>query len=134
MATIRKQIPIGMKTAEAWDVLRDYGALHDRLVPGFVTDTRLDGEDRVVTFANGSLARERLVTMDDDRRRLVYTVVESPLGFTHHQASVELVEGVEEAGDCWLVWTADVLPEDVAPVVDEMMDAGAAVMARTLAE
>lgn len=132
MATIRKEIPIGIKSSEAWEVLRDYGALHDRLVPGFVTDTRLEGNDRIVTFANGAVARERLVALDDERHRLVYSVVESPMGFTHHQASVELVESVDEPDDCWLVWTADVLPDEVAPIVDEMMDAGAAVMTRTL--
>jgi hypothetical protein len=133
MATIRKEIPVGMKSSEAWEVLCDYGALHDRLVPGFVTDTQLEGDDRIVTFANGAVARERLIAIDEDRRRLVYSVVDSPMGFTHHQASVELVESVDEPGDCWLVWTTDLLPEDVAPIVDGMMDAGAAVMARTLA-
>jgi Polyketide cyclase / dehydrase and lipid transport len=133
MATIRKEIPVGLKPSDAWEVLCDYGALHDRLVPGFVTDTHLEGPDRVVTFANGAVARERLVALDADRHRLVYTVVESPLGFAHHQASVELVESVDEPDDCWLVWTTDLLPDELAPFVEGMMDEGAAVMARTLA-
>ena len=60
--------------------LRDFGAVHQRVAPGFVTATRLDGDDRVVTFFTGAEARERLVSVDDARRRLVYTVVESQLG------------------------------------------------------
>ena len=46
--------------------MRDFGALHTRLVPGFVTDTKLDGDARIVTFANGTVARELLVDCDDN--------------------------------------------------------------------
>ena len=54
------------------------------------------------------------------------------LGFAHHQASVEVVDGA--AGDgCRLRWTADVLPDAVAPVVDGMMAQGAAAIAQALA-
>ena len=59
---------------DVWDALRDFGALHTRLVPGFVTDTKLDGDARIVTFANGTVAREVLVDCDDKKRRLVYAI------------------------------------------------------------
>ena len=57
--------------------------LHTRLAPGFVLDTRLDGEARIVTFANGNVARELLVDCDDARRRLVYAMINERV--THHQ-------------------------------------------------
>ncbi len=38
--------------------VRDFGAVHQRLVPGFVVDSRLDGDACVLTFANGMVARE----------------------------------------------------------------------------
>ena len=66
MASIRKEIVIDASAERVWDALRDWGALHVRLVPGFATDARLDGEDRIVTFFNGSVLRERLVDLDDD--------------------------------------------------------------------
>jgi hypothetical protein len=37
-------------------------------------DARLDGDDRVVTFFNGAVVRELLVDLDDDARRLVWSV------------------------------------------------------------
>src|SRR5689334_16673892 len=74
MASIHKEIIIDASPADVWDALRDFGALHTRLVPGFVTDTRLDGDARIVTFANGSVAREVLVDSNDQKRRLVYAI------------------------------------------------------------
>src|SRR4051794_8802906 len=59
MASIQKERTIEASPDEVWAALRDWGALHERLVPGFVVDTQLDGEDRIVTFFNGAVARER---------------------------------------------------------------------------
>ena len=69
MASIHKDILIDASPNDVWDAVRDFGALHTRLVPGFVTDTKLDGEARIVTFANGTVARELLVDCDEARRR-----------------------------------------------------------------
>ena len=44
MASIRREISIAATAERVWDALRDVGALHTRLVPGFVTDCRLDGD------------------------------------------------------------------------------------------
>ena len=71
MASIRKEITIDAQPDDAWAALRDFGALHSRLVRGFATDTRIDGQDRIVTFFNGAVARERLVDTDDDARRQI---------------------------------------------------------------
>ena len=132
MASIHQDIQVGVPPEQAWAAVRDFGAVHQRVAPGFVTATRLDGDDRVVTFFTGAEARERLVTVDDDRRRLVYTVVESQLGLVHHQASVEVLDG-DGAPGCRLVWTADVLPDEIAPVVGGLMEQGAAAIARAMA-
>jgi hypothetical protein len=131
MASIHKDISVDVPAQHAWDAVRDYGAVHVRVVPGFVVDTRLEGDDRVVTFASGARARERLVTLDDERRRLVYTVVDGPLGATHHQASVEVVDRDGGTG-CTILWTTDVLPDRLGPAIDGLMDQGAAAMATTL--
>ena len=74
--------------ADVWDAVRDFGALHTRLVPGFVLDTRLDGDARIVTFSNGTVARELLVDCDDARRRLVYAVISERI--KQHSASVQV--------------------------------------------
>ncbi|MEZ5821841.1 MAG: SRPBCC family protein [Xanthobacteraceae bacterium] len=128
MASIRKDIVIDADPADVWDALRDFGALHTRLVPGFVTDTRFDGAARIVTFANGTVARELLVDSDDSRRRLVYAIRSERV--SQHSASAQVF--AEADGRSRLVWIVDVLPHEVAPYMDAQMDLGAAAMQRAL--
>ena len=129
MATIHKEIPIDARPAEVWAAIRDVGAVHQRLAPGFVTDTRMDGDDaRIVTFANGVVVRELIVTVDDAARRLAYSARGGRS--THHNASFQVFA---DGDGTRLVWIADVLPPEVAGPIGEMMNAGARVMQRTLA-
>ena len=132
MASIHMDIPIGADPATVWAALCDFANVHERVAAGFVTDSRLDEGDRIVTFENGAVARERLVDLDDERRRIVYAVVESPLGLTHHQASVEVVAAPHNGDGSHFLWTTDLLPDTARPVVEAMMHDGAAAIARTL--
>src|SRR3981081_4784437 len=84
MATLRKEIPVAGGAASVWQALRDFGQVHTKVAPGFLTDLRMDKGDRIVTFFNGLVARERLVTADDETCRLVYAVVEGRAG--HYNA------------------------------------------------
>src|SRR5689334_21852693 len=129
MASIHKDIPLPAPAAHVWDAVRDFGALHRRLVPGFVLDTKLDGDARIVSFANGTIARELLVDCDEARRRLVYAVVSERV--KQHSASVQVIADGEAR--CHLVWTVDVLPHEIAPDIDAQMDLGAAAMQRAFA-
>jgi hypothetical protein len=126
MATIIREALVEAPADAVWAALRDFGAVHERVAPGFVVDAQLDGDVRTVTFANGAVAREVLVGVDDGARRLAYAVVESALGLTHHNASASVV--AEDDGRSRFVWVTDVLPDDAAPVVAGMMDQGIAVM------
>jgi hypothetical protein len=128
MAHIRKEISIDARPEDVWDALRDWGALHTRLVPGFVTDCRLDGEDRIVTFANGLTVRELLVDSDEDARRLAWSVREGP--YSHHNGVAQVLDG--ENGGSRFVWTADLLPEEAAAPTAEAMGQGVAVVKETL--
>ena len=128
MASIRKDILIDASPDHVWDALRDFGALHTRLVPGFVTDTRLDGDARIVTFSNGTVAREILVDCDDQRRRLVYAIVNERI--KQHSASAQVF--AEADGRTRFVWIADVLPNEIAPYMDAQMDQGALAMQKAL--
>ena len=82
MASIRREILIEARPEVVWDAVRDVGAVHERLAPGFVVDTRLEDGARVVTFASGLVAREVIVDVDDGARRLVWAVVGSPRRIT----------------------------------------------------
>ncbi len=128
MASIRKEITIDASPEEVWAAARDWGALHERLVPGFVVDTQLDGDDRIVTFANGTKLREILVDLDDESRRLVWSVVDGP--YSHHNGSAQVF--AEDDGRARFVWTADLLPDELAGPTGEAMQRGTEVVKRTL--
>jgi Polyketide cyclase / dehydrase and lipid transport len=128
MASIHKEILIEAPSSEVWDAVRDFGAVHTRLAPGFVTNTEKDGGARIVTFANGTVAREVLVNCDDARRRLVYAIKNERI--EQHSASVQIFD--ETNGRCKFVWTVDVLPNSIAPYIDSQMDVAVAAMKTNL--
>lgn len=68
--------------------MRDVGALHTRLAPGFITDCRLEGEARHITCANGIIAKELIVDLDDQARRVARSAVGGRL--THRNASSQV--------------------------------------------
>jgi carbon monoxide dehydrogenase subunit G len=129
MATIHKQFEVPAPVDTVWAALRDFGNVH-KLAAGFVTDSRIDegGAVRIVTFANGMQARERLVTRDDAARRLVYTVEGGRA--SHYNATAQ----VQEAGPgrSRFVWTVDVLPDALAPAIAQMMEQGCQAMRSAL--
>jgi hypothetical protein len=128
MATIRKDIPIDADPDHVWAAVRDFGALHLRLAPGFALDARLDGDARIVTFANGTVARELLVDCDDTTRRLAYAVVSERV--KHYGASVQVL--ADGATRSRLVWIVDVLPNEIAPYIEGQMDQAVIAMTKAL--
>src|SRR3954467_13543622 len=115
MASIRPEMALHADPAKVWDAVRDVGAIHTRLAPDFVTDTKLDGDARIVTFANGMVAKELIVDLDGAARRLVWSVVGGRM--THHNGSIQIFP---EGGGCRLVWIADILPNELKDPVHTM--------------
>jgi carbon monoxide dehydrogenase subunit G len=129
MASIRREVQIDARPETAWAALRDVGALHTRLVPGFVTGVQLEEGARLVTFGNGMQVRELIVDIDDASRRLVWSAVGGSM--THHNASAQVFA---EGDGCRFVWIADLLPNELAGYVSEMMDKGTQVLKHTMEE
>ena len=129
MASIRREIVVEAGPEQVWAAVRDVGAPHKRLAPGFLVDARLEGDARVVTFASGLVARELIVDVDDGARRLVWAVTGSPR-LSHHNASLQVFAEGERRSR--VVWIADLLPNEAAPVIAGMIDQGMSVMKRTL--
>jgi carbon monoxide dehydrogenase subunit G len=110
-----------------WDAIRDIGALHTKLVPGFVVHTELEQGARVVTFGNGMQVREPIIDLDEVKRRLVWSA-EGP-GLIHYNASVQVSAANEGSR---VVWIADFLPNDMRDQVRSMMTEGISVMKATM--
>ena len=128
MATIRSEVKTRAPASEVWSAIRDIGALHTRLVPGFVTDTKLEPGARVVTFVNDVTLREPIVTLDDQARRLVWTAEGGRA--RHYNAALQVSELAD--GLTSVVWTADFLPDDIGGYMSQAIEAGMAAMQRSL--
>lgn len=128
MATLRKEIPVSASADQVWDVIRDVGAIHTRLAPGFVVDTQLEEGARRVKFANGLVVRELIVTVDAQTKRLAYAVVGGTA--VHHNASFQVFP--TNGGGATLVWISDFLPDSATAAFSTMIDAGSDVIKRTL--
>ena len=129
MASIHKDVPVDAPADTVWDAVRDFGAVHQRLNPGFVTDCRLDGNTRIVTFHNGNVISEEFVDCDDARRRPVYAILGRE-GVKHYNGSVQVLSDGEARSR--IIWIIDVLPNDVAPYISSQMDIAVVAMQKTL--
>jgi carbon monoxide dehydrogenase subunit G len=129
MASLHKDFLVAAPADRVWSALSDFGALHRRLAPGFVTSTTMEGDGvRVVTFFNGATARETLVGRDEGLRRLAYAILGGQAA--HYAAAAQVLD--EGEGASRFVWTVDVLPDAIAPYVEDMMTRGAAAMKAAL--
>lgn len=128
MATIIKEIEINRSKETVWDAIRDVGNIHKRLVVGFVTDCKLEGDWRTITFANGMSLRELIVNVDDQICRHSWSARSEML--QHHNASAQVFsEGPEK---CRVIWIADLMPNEVAGPMEGMIQQGLNAMKQTL--
>jgi hypothetical protein len=126
MATLHNSVLIDATPGAIWDAARDIGSLHTRLVPGFVVSTQLDGDARIVTFANGMVVREPIISVDDERRRLAWS---AEGGRTRHYNAV--LEVFAHGSGSRVEWTTDLLPNEMASAVQAMQEQALATMKRT---
>jgi Polyketide cyclase / dehydrase and lipid transport len=126
MATVRKSVMIEQPASDVWDAISDAGQLHTRVVPGMVRNTTLedDGEVRIVSFANGVVLKEYMISNDADAMRLAWSAQSDQ--WTHHNASLQIF--AHDDGKCEAVWTADVLPHAAGAMMEQFLTAGLAAM------
>ena len=130
MATIIRKVTIDAPADAVWDAVADFGAVHRRFAPGFVTNVEVidGGAARMVTFSNGQTVKEVFLGIDHGARRLAYSVRTER--FAHHNADFQVDD--LGGGRSQLTWTADVLPDAAGPALAGMMDQGIAVAKETL--
>jgi hypothetical protein len=128
MTTIIKHIDLDAPADAVWDAVADFGAVHRRFAPGFVTNVELIPGARMVTFGDGTVAKELFVGRDDGARRLAYSIQNERLA--HHNASFQVTDA--GGGGSRLTWTVDVLPDAMGDYLAGRMDAGLAAAKDTL--
>jgi Polyketide cyclase / dehydrase and lipid transport len=126
MATVKKSVTIAKSAAEIWNAVSDAGQLHTRVAPGMVTNTTLEdgGEVRIVTFGNGMVLKEYMISNDAETTRLAWSAESDQ--WTHHNASLEIFAIGE--GQSEVVWTADVLPHSAGVLMEQFLTAGLGAM------
>jgi len=99
MATIYREILVNARPALVWDAIKDVGAVH-----------------------------KRIVSIDDDLRRVVYALVGDKV--THHSASFQVLDvpGVQTR----LLWFTDLLPDEASPMIEQMVERGSEAIRETL--
>jgi Polyketide cyclase / dehydrase and lipid transport len=130
MGSMTKEVLTDATPDAVWDAVRDIGALHTRLAPGFVVNTELVPGGRRVTFASGRTVEEPILSCSDSLRRLVWTVKAEGSPLSHYNASIQV--HARAAGGSRVEWTADFLPDAAASILDGLMNAGATAMAKAL--
>ncbi|MDI4649171.1 SRPBCC family protein [Cohnella hashimotonis] len=130
MPTVRKEIFIDRPPEQVWDAVRDVGAFHLRLVPGYTQDTLLDGNERTLILPNGDAVRELIVSVDEEERRMVFAVKEGKMPLLHHNASFQVFPDSNKGST--FVWTTDFLPEELAPQIQAQADRVSAVIKQTI--
>jgi uncharacterized protein YndB with AHSA1/START domain len=121
MAAVHVEASIRAPAQQVWRALAATGDAHLAFA-GVLTDCRLEREDvRVATFANGQVIKERIISVDPQRMRIAYGVIESQ--FVHHSASMQVVPRSDD--ECVFVWIADVLPHAAAAMITPLMEQGA---------
>jgi uncharacterized protein YndB with AHSA1/START domain len=128
MASIHTETTIQATPEKVWAALRDWATPHLRLFPGLLVDVTADGPERTVTLINGQVVHEQLITSDDHARRLVWTVVDGP--FSHYNAAAQVLSAAD--GNSTFVWTTDFAPDEITPVISELMANGATAARTTL--
>jgi hypothetical protein len=112
MASIHVEFDIEADSALIWQVIGDWADGPVRMAPGFVASSEAQGDIRVVTFADGFVARERLVSRDESARRIVYSLVGDMARPEHDNAVMQVV--ADGPRRCRFVWSRDVLPDEAA--------------------
>lgn len=132
MTTIIRTVEVAASADHCWDALKDFGAIHQRLAAGFIVKTNLISHDvREITLASDVVLKERLVGLDENSMRLAYTVIEDPVGITHHNGSVQIIRGPDTA-HCTILWITDVLPDEMGELVGALMDSALPAIKHTL--
>lgn len=121
MATIIRMIDLAADAADVWGRLSDFAGPQEKTFPGVVSHTTFNDGIRTITFANGMSVKERITGVNEQARRIAYGSVESRS--EHHNASFQVLAGDGGQG-CRVVWTTDILPDTLAPMVKTNMENG----------
>ena len=107
MASTNVQESVDASAAAVWQLLADFGGVQKIADPRFISNCECDGNEvgcvRTITLADGSSVRERLESVEQQSRRLSYSIVgEAPLPVKDYLATVKVTETGSDS--CQVDW------------------------------
>lgn len=119
MAVFEEAIHIDRKPTDVWKVVGDAHNISGWLP--FITESRLEGEYRhCVAGENGTL-RERILVVDDESRRIEYTILEAPMPIEFIHAGLQVFP---DNGGSRVVWDTTVTPDEIAEMFSPIYQEG----------
>lgn len=83
---------INTSANKVWELVGDFGGL-DNFVEA-VTECTTDGQDvgavRTLTLQDGGEVKEKLESLDDDKRVMKYSILESPMPIKNYKGRMEV--------------------------------------------
>lgn len=117
MTTIQMEATLAVSPADLWAKVRDVGHVSGLL--DVVTESSLAGNKRECKLATGADLSETILGIDEEHRRVAYTITASPFPIESHAASMQVID----AGDGRSVfrWITDVTPDEMADGLSPLM-------------
>jgi carbon monoxide dehydrogenase subunit G len=108
MASGSTEVTIDRGPDYVWKLLREFGGLAEWM-PGVETCT-VDGDVRTIGMTGMSI-KEKLRTLDDDKRVISYSLIESPMdNLESHTATIAVRP---EGSGSHLTYSVDVSPDEL---------------------
>lgn len=130
MASIYKEFIVDAPASFVWDAIKDFGAVHKRLAKGFVINTTLENNIRSVTFSNGYISKETLISIDEKLYRLVYASIGGRA--FHHNAYFQVFNISDDQSK--ILWVTDLLPDELHASIAQMVELGYMTIKETIEE
>lgn len=130
MASVIREIIIDAAPQSVWAVHGDFAGGPLKAVPGVFTSCHVDEAGvRTLSFADGTVAKERLIARDEEARRIVWGWVGDQV--IHDNTSMQVFALGD--GRSRLVWIHDTLPDELTEWLAAAMDQITPVMQQALA-
>jgi len=117
MATLFMTSRLPVSVEQAWRRVAAVGQVHD-ILP-VVTSCSVEGDQRACLLANGAHLKEKIISIDDDLKRLAYSVIDSPFGLEYHAASMQIVADGQGSR---INWTTDFKPDQLKELLTPMLE------------
>jgi hypothetical protein len=128
MATIHREFEIDAAPEKAWAALRDVGRINTLIA--FLGEVKVEGDRRTCELGDQGRLDELIVSVDDERRRIAYAILDSPFNLEHHHASMQVVPN--DGSGARFIWTTDVKPDGAVPDLSVAIDGAVGSLKETL--